>query len=362
MIKKLHIHFLVIALLLTIASPSLATNRERITMDFEDSHIYSRFNDPTPVFLKKELRKRFPGVDLSHLDLRKAIVVAKSRRGHGTVKLKVGKNISSKAQIGGSPQAFHSTAKHTFDRLKIDSPSYSSNGPWQLLFNGNIVLRKIVLIVDNNGSSPKREHNNYYGWSPDYNSDDRQIDSGFYSERIIEKLHRNDSPLPMVLPAKTWGTSIEGEKRCGQKSNNSRDGWDYPNTICDSTSKATYHRGYQPTQLYIQPDARVIDQFSKTTTIRSLDITVSASPGNRRKSHGPVSATFGITINGQTYSKAIYLDPLKAKHRKTLNTTLKLSGNWSKKDIHNSKVWILPNWESGDFTVTKIQSLVTSAR
>lgn len=331
-------------------------------MHFEDSQIFSRFNDPKQIYLKKELRKRFPGVDISRLELRKAIVVAKSRKGHGTVQLRVGKNLTDRTEIGGSPRTFHSSGRNSFDRLQLQSPSHSSKGPWQLLLRGNIILRKIVLVVDSDRHSQKSDQHNSYSWSYEYNSYDNNQNHSGYPENIREKLRRPYSPLPLVLPSKAWGTEVEGKKLCGKSSNNGHDGWDYPNTICESNSKATYRSGYQPTRLYTQPDIRVLDQFTDNTDIKNLQISISATAGKNRKSNRPVSATFGITINGQTFSKKIYLDSSKAKKGKKLHKTLNVSGNWSKNDLQKCRIWILPNWESGDFTISQLHSLVTAAR
>ncbi len=360
MMRKSHLLLMAMSLLLTLSFASYALASEKVVLDFGERQIFAKPNDPAFIFLKKEMHDRFPQINISSLALEKVVILAKSRRGHGTVQLKVGKNVTPKAQIAGSPQAFYSPARHTFDRVQLNNPSYNSNGPWRLLLRGNIVISKIVLIINDDQHIEKRHKHDSSTWPGNQFRNENSIESRIYVDKRHDRLHSRQPLLPLLLPARSWGTDIEGEMARGQKSNNRRDGWDYPDTITETYSKATYRSGYQPTSLFIRPDSRVIDQYSGKGNIRALQIALSATAGDNHNKRAPLSATFGISINGRTYSQTIHIDNSHVKNRKVVNKTLNISGDWSADEIRNSHIWILPSRESCDFTVTELQSFVTS--
>lgn len=133
--------------------------QERFVLDFNDSHIRSHKGEGATIFLKKSLKEQYPWVQVSDLKLKKVVLVAKSKQGRGGADLRVGKRATDMYEVGGRPRSFHNNDRGSFDRVKFGNPSHSSKGRWQLGLRGNLIVRKVVLVVDNHR---KREH--YSRW------------------------------------------------------------------------------------------------------------------------------------------------------------------------------------------------------
>lgn len=141
---------LLLSILILSCIPALAmAAKERFVLDFNDSHIRGHKGEAATIFLKRSLKEQYPWVRVSDLELKKVVLVAKSKKGRGGAGLRVGKWVSDLSEVGGSPKSFHDNGKNSFDRVKIWNPSHSSRGPWQLGLRGNVVVREIVLVVDN---------------------------------------------------------------------------------------------------------------------------------------------------------------------------------------------------------------------
>jgi len=141
---------LLFAILMLSCLPALAlAAQERFVLDFNDSHIRGHKGETATIFLKRSLKEQYPWVKVSDLELKKVVLVAKSKKGRGGAGLRVGKWATDLSEVGGSPRSFHDNGRNSFDRVKFWNPSHSSRGRWQLGFRGNIIVRKIVLVVDN---------------------------------------------------------------------------------------------------------------------------------------------------------------------------------------------------------------------
>ncbi|BHH85396.1 hypothetical protein [Desulforhopalus sp. 52FAK] len=144
-------------LILLILPISVMASQERYVIDFNDSHIRGHRGEKATIYLKKSLKAQYPWVRISDLELEKVVLVAKSKMGRGGAGLRVGRWTTDMYGVDGSPRHFHEKGRYTFDRVKFWNPSKNSNGPWQLEIKGNLIVRKVVLMVRDHG---RRE---YYG-------------------------------------------------------------------------------------------------------------------------------------------------------------------------------------------------------
>ena len=98
------------------------------------------------IMLKKELKMQNPGINIQEMELMKVKLIAKSKHGGGMAKLKVGSSVSYQERISGTPADFHYEAPFTYDELTFTNPGFGgSQGPWQILLNGNIKVKAVVI-------------------------------------------------------------------------------------------------------------------------------------------------------------------------------------------------------------------------
>lgn len=151
---------IVVTLLLILVAPALASaERERYVLDFNDAHIRSFDRGPATLFLKKTLRDQYPWINMGDLELKKVVLVAKTKLGYGGAELRVGRNRSHNARVDGNPSEFRSHKRYTFDKVRFRNPSRVSRGPWQMDLWGNFIVRKVVLVVEKKrpAHNPERE-------------------------------------------------------------------------------------------------------------------------------------------------------------------------------------------------------------
>lgn len=140
----------VLLIMVSLASPlTVKAARERYVIEFDDAHIRSQKGEPATIFLKKAFRQQYPWVELTDMDLRRVVLVAKSRKGNGGAQLRVGEWFTDSYAVAGRPIDFRDQRKITFDRVRFYNPSSSSRGPWQIDLQGNFIVRKVVLEMDN---------------------------------------------------------------------------------------------------------------------------------------------------------------------------------------------------------------------
>lgn len=140
---------LVSLLVLTTVTSAFAQRHPGQQRDRIQLHLDQHLRGQQTIALKRELRYQHPGLNLRNLKLKAVRLVAKSARGMGEATLSVGQNQSYPVTIGGHPQDFHVNAPYTFQRVRIQNPSYDSMGRWQIHTRGNIKVKKVVLIVEN---------------------------------------------------------------------------------------------------------------------------------------------------------------------------------------------------------------------
>ena len=144
--------FLAAVFFLTILGPGMAGKawaaKDRFVLEYNDSQIRSHRGEPASLFLKKALRDQYPWVDVEDLELRRVVLIAKSRQGRGEAQLRVGHRMTDMYQVDGGSGRFRDR-RDSFDRIHFSNPSYDSNGPWQIDMLGNFVVNKVVLEVDN---------------------------------------------------------------------------------------------------------------------------------------------------------------------------------------------------------------------
>ena len=97
--------------------------------------------------LKQEIKLLNPYLDLRQSEIVGVILVAKSKQGRGKANLIIGGHISSTSIIGGYPEDFHYNENYTYSKVKIENSSLSSQGKWQLDLQGNIKVKKVVVIL-----------------------------------------------------------------------------------------------------------------------------------------------------------------------------------------------------------------------
>lgn len=308
-------------------APALASAKsERYVLHYGDSTFSSSNHKPVTLFLKRELKHQHPGIDLSRYRLEKVVIMAKSRKGRGSAQLLVNERYGPRVRISGSPKAFHNSDRFNYEKKTLFSPSGPGRGPWQLKLKGNVKLRKVVLVVDK--EKRRKKNDGYYGYKP----------SG-------------PAYHPIVLPARAWGTRLEGERSCGSLSRNARDGWDSPDSICSSYGKAVFRSGYRPTRLYVRPDISPLGS-RKHRYVRNLGISVSLADFSRGWMHAD-SVILGIDIGGRTFTRRIVLSGNMSRQRSATGT-LTITGKWSRRDVAGSRIWIMPE-SSGDIAVKQLQ-------
>ncbi|WP_163337697.1 hypothetical protein [Desulfopila sp. IMCC35008] len=341
-------HILSILVALSFFVPTLASaEAERLILKYKDRHIQSKNHQVQALYLKRELKQRYPQLNLNQYRLVRTVVMAKSKKGKGTIQLRVRNNYSRKHKVHGPPQGFGNSAKFTYDKIEIGNPAHRSDGPWQLLFTGNFKLRKVLLVVERKD----RNKNTHYSSNDNtwWDSNHRPYD---YADDWNRDRYQNSHnarnylvPLPLVLPARNWGTDMEGEKQCGKRSGKVADGWRYPNTICEASSSATFRGGYRPVRLFIRPDSRPLDIYNNLR-IRNLQVSLTLDNHGKRN-----SATIGINIGGREYTK--YIDCTSSNRNR--EASFSITGDWNPADVQNSRFWILPEHGNSELTIKHMQ-------
>lgn len=154
--------FSLVALIALVALPQISlAHSERIVLDFNDSAYRTGRDGSATLFLKRELRHQYPGLDFSTMRLKKVLLVAKSKHGRGMARLRVGHHMTDPHRLDGQPATFHNGHPRTFDKVRLPNPAYSSKGPWQINLKGRIKVRKVVLVVENH--PPYHRQKSHYG-------------------------------------------------------------------------------------------------------------------------------------------------------------------------------------------------------
>jgi hypothetical protein len=104
--------------------------------------------DGETIYLQRMLADKYPNIDLDDYTLKAVQVDAKSRRGGGSVALRLGDVTTEPSNIGGSEDKFSSNDPSTFYRLAFNRPAGAdSERVWQLLLKGRLKVRNIVVVM-----------------------------------------------------------------------------------------------------------------------------------------------------------------------------------------------------------------------
>jgi hypothetical protein len=165
-VRKAGFSFALLAALLMIflVPVNAMASRERFVLDFNDSHIRGHKGEPATLFLKKSLKQLYPRAKISNMDLRKVVLFAKSKKGKGGASLRVGDRATSMYQVNGNPRSFKNERRASFDKVKFHNPSNNSKGPWQVDLDGNFIVRKVVIEVEDHSWSRHHMAWGRYQW------------------------------------------------------------------------------------------------------------------------------------------------------------------------------------------------------
>ena len=108
----------------------------------------------TALKLKALALQTNPGLDVDKASLIAVEVLAKSREGKGTLRLRVGNQQTSWAQVAGTVKTFDNNEPASYSSIKIRSPGEGSKKVWQLIINGYIKIHKITLYMTETNSTP----------------------------------------------------------------------------------------------------------------------------------------------------------------------------------------------------------------
>jgi len=129
---------------------------------FADAEIHSIELLPGDIILKPGTALKLkalalqtnPGLDVDKASLIAVEVLAKSREGKGTLRLRVGNQQTSWAQVAGTVKTFDNNEPASYSSIKIRSPGEGSKKVWQLIINGYIKIHKITLYMTETNSTP----------------------------------------------------------------------------------------------------------------------------------------------------------------------------------------------------------------
>jgi hypothetical protein len=109
--------------------------------------VNQQFRGQNVLKLKQLLKQQQPGTMPKDMQLVAVKIIAKSKKGQGKATLVVGQEQGYSETIYGNPYDFHDDSQYTYDRVKLSNPSYDSQGKWQVKLQGNIKVKRVVLIV-----------------------------------------------------------------------------------------------------------------------------------------------------------------------------------------------------------------------
>jgi len=137
---------LLIATLAAVAVPAQAADRFRL--DLDNMRIRGSEGEQT-INLRKLLREQHGDFDAERFELRNVLVVGKSRKNNGQIKLTVNDIDGAPTAVAGTPDRFNDNAGETFGRYELQPANpAASNGRWLLKAEGGLKLRRVLLWVN----------------------------------------------------------------------------------------------------------------------------------------------------------------------------------------------------------------------
>lgn len=102
------------------------------------------FQGQNTLFLKKEIKKRYPRIRFESWDLQRVVLVAKSKGGRAQAFLKVGRFDSRVEVIDGNRFDFNN--RGGFHRIPFEAPR-RDNGNWQIELQGQVKVKKVIIFA-----------------------------------------------------------------------------------------------------------------------------------------------------------------------------------------------------------------------
>jgi hypothetical protein len=136
------------------AGTTFASPNKRIVIEMGQGGQHYRGQQTLP--LKRMIKAQYPNIRLQKFEILRVRVVGKSKRGNGTAELSVGQQTSYPVYLNGNGQDFQVNAPYTWDRQVIQNPKNNSNGPWQIKLQGNIKIKRVVVILEKQDIRPPR--------------------------------------------------------------------------------------------------------------------------------------------------------------------------------------------------------------
>lgn len=115
-----------------------------LQIDMYGSHLRGQNIIP----LKQKIKEAYPGINLQSAKLKSVVLVAKTKKGQGTAVLKVGGDETYPQSVYGHVNDFHDNHRRTFTRVKLQNPSYNSQGAWKVKLKGNFKVQKIRVNIE----------------------------------------------------------------------------------------------------------------------------------------------------------------------------------------------------------------------
>jgi len=140
---------LLLALLMIFLVPFKAmASSQRYVLEFNDSQVRGHQGQQATLLLKRSLKQQYPQAEISNMELRRVVLVAKSKMGRGGAQLRVGNRTTPIFTVDGNPRSFNKKQSRSFDRIGFRNPSNNSRGAWQVNLNGNLIVRKVIVDVE----------------------------------------------------------------------------------------------------------------------------------------------------------------------------------------------------------------------
>ena len=136
--KKMALTAMALAAIATNAAPE----KKRITLKFN----HEQFKQESVIKLKREIKKLHPNMDFSKFDLKRVVLLAKSKKGKAEAYLKIGQYESAVESIDGNQ--FDFSSNQGYSPVVFQSFSENDNGVWQIHMKGNIKVKRINLVAE----------------------------------------------------------------------------------------------------------------------------------------------------------------------------------------------------------------------
>jgi hypothetical protein len=147
---------ILVALTCLFLLPAVASaERLRLQINMGDKVFQTGRNQTAVLPLKRLLRQQHPGINFKKMELKRVILVAKSKGGNGLANLRVGNKVSRERSVNGQPQDFNRRSAATFDKVRFFNPAGRSSDKWQLQLKGKVKVRKVIVVAEDHRHGPR---------------------------------------------------------------------------------------------------------------------------------------------------------------------------------------------------------------